>query len=58
MTQLSRWYDTQVVYKGTFHTRLNGRFKRSINLSDALEIIKTATGLKFDIVGRNIIIRE
>ncbi len=58
MSQLARWYDIKAVYNKNNTTRLYGRFKRSNNLSDALEILKAATGLKFDIEGREVVICE
>lgn len=56
MRQLSRWYDTEVEYKGAKDVFLNGRFKRNNNLSVALKILQTAANVKFMIVGRKIIV--
>lgn len=58
MRQLARWYNLDVVYRGTnSQKRFSGKISRLMALTDVLEILEQG-GLKFDVQGRKITLRS
>ncbi|RWY53998.1 FecR family protein [Mucilaginibacter gilvus] len=56
LRQASRWYDVDVIYKGTIpHREFNGRIARSVKASELLNMLEY-TGVKLKIEGKNIIV--
>lgn len=55
--QLSRWYDLEIKYKGVVPDKTySGSIKRSVNLSEALEMLQFVSDAQFEINGRQLII--
>jgi ferric-dicitrate binding protein FerR (iron transport regulator) len=51
LRQVSRWYDVDVVYKGSISDeRFGGRIKRDVPLSRVLQLLQN-TGAKFQLQG-------
>lgn len=53
MNQLSRWYDVNVVYKGTIKDKFTGIINRNLPVSVVLEMLQQSTA-HFNIDGRTI----
>lgn len=47
MRQISRWYDVQIVYKGTVTGHLGGTINREANVSQVLKILEMTGAAKF-----------
>ena len=56
MRQLSRWYDVEIEYKGKTEDLFIAEMRRNIKLSDALRALELTWKVKFDIVGKKIIV--
>ena len=57
MRQLSRWYDIDVVYRTrNIATSFVGEVPRTSNLSDVLKVIELTSKLRFEIVGKKVIV--
>jgi transmembrane sensor len=58
MRQLSRWYDVDVVFKGTTNEPLtfNGTISRYATLSTVLRMLESTGDVKFSIEGKRIIV--
>lgn len=58
MRQVSRWYDVEVVYEGTFSKKqLRGKVPRSEALSELMNMLHYA-GLRYRMEGRKIIVMQ
>ena len=56
MRQLSRWYDVEIEYKGKTDDLFIAEMRRNIKLSDALKALELTGKVKFDILGKKIIV--
>lgn len=54
MRQISRWYDVDVDYKGNISLHFAGTMSRNVNISQVLEILEKAGGIKTVVAGRKI----
>lgn len=54
MRQISRWYDVDVEYKGNISLHFAGTMSRNVNISQVLEMLEKAGGLKTNVTGRKI----
>lgn len=55
MREVSRWYDVEVVYKGTFtQSKYWGVVSRSKNISEVLKMLQLTAKINFKIEGRRI----
>ena len=54
MRQISRWYDVEVEYKGNISLHFAGTMSRNVNISQVLEMLEKAGGLKTAVTGRKI----
>ncbi|MDQ7948352.1 MAG: FecR domain-containing protein [Pedobacter sp.] len=50
MTEIARWYDIDVEYKGTINKHFGGSISRQVPISKVLTLLQTTGGVKFDIV--------
>ncbi|MBS1919474.1 MAG: FecR domain-containing protein [Bacteroidetes bacterium] len=56
LRQLSRWYDVNVIFKGTIPQRIfEGEMQRSLNLSQVLRILEK-NNVHFRIEGKNLVV--
>jgi len=56
MSQLSRWYNVDIVYQGAIsNDYYEGRISRNVNLSEVLKILENG-GVNFKIEGRKLIV--
>jgi ferric-dicitrate binding protein FerR (iron transport regulator) len=56
MRQISRWYDVDVEYKGNSSLHFAGTISRNVNISQVLEMLEKAGGIKTTITGKKIIV--
>jgi ferric-dicitrate binding protein FerR (iron transport regulator) len=56
MRQAERWYDMNVVYKGTSNDRFSGEIPRNANLSQLLNVLAATNKIKFEINGNTVTI--
>ncbi|MBK1442320.1 DUF4974 domain-containing protein [Parapedobacter sp. ISTM3] len=58
MAQLSRWYDVEVKYQGTYPTNkgYSGAIRRNVNISEVLEMLSYVSGAAFTIAGNTVTI--
>ena len=56
MRQLSRWYDVEIEYNGKTDDLFFADMRRNIKLSDALKALELTGKIKFDILGKKIIV--
>jgi ferric-dicitrate binding protein FerR (iron transport regulator) len=56
MRQISRWYDVEVEYKGNSSLHFAGTISRNVNISQVLEMLEKAGGIKTSIIGKKIIV--
>jgi len=57
MNQIFRWYDVEVVYKGTPDLkRYSGNIRRQATLNQVLEMLNAVSGKKFELKGRTVIV--
>jgi len=56
MRQLSRWYDVEIEYKGKTEDLFIAEMRRNIKLSDALRALELTGKVKFEILGKKIIV--
>lgn len=55
MTQLTRWYDVEVIYEGTVPEKgYNGRIRRTVNLSKVLDMLTYLTGAQFTVKDKRV----
>jgi ferric-dicitrate binding protein FerR (iron transport regulator) len=54
MRQISRWYDVEVEYQGNISLHFAGTMSRNVNISQVLEMLEKAGGLKTAVTGRKI----
>lgn len=55
MRQIARWYDVEVIYRGSFgHLKFGGYVSRSKNISAVLSIMESTGKVHFNIEGRRI----
>jgi ferric-dicitrate binding protein FerR (iron transport regulator) len=54
MRQISRWYDVEVEYKGNISLHFAGTMSRNVNISQVLDMLEKAGGLKTAVTGRKI----
>lgn len=58
MRQLERWYDVRVTYKGEIpDEEFVGIVSRNVNISEILNMLETAGNVKFEVIGKNIIVK-
>jgi transmembrane sensor len=58
MRQIARWYDVQIVYKGSVpKDEIVGRIPRSVDVSEVLHIMELI-GIRFKIDGKTIIVND
>jgi transmembrane sensor len=51
MTQIGRWYNVRIIYKGTVKQHFWGSVSRDVSLSQLLKVLETAGGVKFQTEG-------
>ena len=51
MTQIGRWYNVRIVYKGTVKQHFWGAVSRDVSLWQVLKVLETAGGVKFNVEG-------
>ena len=56
MRQLSRWYDVEIEYKGKMDDLFIAEMHRNIKLSDALKALELTGKVRFEILGKKIIV--
>ncbi len=56
MSQVSRWYNVDVEYKGTISRHFWGSISRDVNLSQVLKILEATGGVKFKLEENRIIV--
>ncbi|MBO9620392.1 MAG: FecR domain-containing protein [Niabella sp.] len=56
MDQLSRWYDLEVIYKGTINKHFGGTISRELPASDVFKMLELTGEVKFIIQGRKVIV--
>jgi transmembrane sensor len=57
MRQLQRWYDIEVQYNGSVDNgAFRGRIYRNVHLSDVLDILQEAGGVKFKLEGKTLVV--
>ena len=54
MRQIARWYDVEVVYKGTYSKHFRGMISRNVNISQALKMLELTSETHFKIDGKTI----
>ena len=58
MRQVARWYDVEVVYKAKIDETFSGELPRSQNVSQLLAMMEATGSVKFEINGKQIIVRS
>ena len=60
MNTLSRWYDVDIYFESEDLKRrhFSGTIEKYSNIKSFLEVFETGTGIKFDIYGHKISIRQ
>jgi transmembrane sensor len=56
MRQISRWYDVEVEYKGNISLHFAGTISRNVNISQVLEMLEKAGGIKTTIKGNKVLV--
>lgn len=56
MRQISRWYDVEVEYKGNIPLHFAGTISRNVNISQVLEMLEKAGGIKTTIKGNKVVV--
>jgi len=56
MRQVSRWYDVEVEYKGNISLHFAGTISRNVNISQVLEMLEKAGGIKTTLKGNKVIV--
>lgn len=56
MRQISRWYDVEIEYKGIVNQRFWGSISKNVNVSQVLQILEAAGGVKFMVEGKKIVV--
>ena len=56
MRQISRWYNVEVEYKGKISLHFAGAISRNVNISQVLEMLEKAGGIKTTIKGNKVIV--
>ncbi len=56
MRQVSRWYDVEVEYNGKISLHFAGAISRNVNISQVLEMLEKAGGIKTSIKGKKVIV--
>ena len=56
MSQLSRWYDVEIVYQKKINTRFYLEMSRNTKLSEILKVLELTGNIKFEIIGKKIIV--
>ena len=54
MRQISRWYDVEVEYKGNISLHFGGSMSRNVNISQVLDMLERAGGIKTSVTGKKI----
>ncbi|MES2777884.1 MAG: FecR domain-containing protein [Bacteroidota bacterium] len=54
MRQLSRWYDIDIVYKGTITGHIGGTISRDVNASKVFEMMEMTGTIRFEVSGRQV----
>lgn len=58
LRQAERWYDVQFEYKGGIAARFSGQISRSANAEQLLKILELTGKVKFEIHGKNIVVKQ
>jgi len=56
MRQISRWYNVEVEYKGNIRLHFVGTISRNVNISQVLEMLEKAGGIKTTLKGNKVIV--
>jgi ferric-dicitrate binding protein FerR (iron transport regulator) len=56
MRQVARWYDVDVVFRHKVNGHIGGSVSRNANISEVLKILELTGAVKFEIVGRKVIV--
>lgn len=56
MTQIGRWYNVRIIYKGTVKQHFWGAVSKDLSLSQVLKVLETAGGVKFHMEGDTVIV--
>ncbi|MBV4360521.1 FecR family protein [Pinibacter aurantiacus] len=56
MRQIARWYDVDVVFRHKINGHIGGSVSRNANISEVLKILELTGAVKFEIVGRKVIV--
>ncbi|MBO9204778.1 MULTISPECIES: FecR family protein [Niastella] len=54
MRQITRWYDVEVEYKGNITLHFAGAISRNVNISQVLQMLEKAGGIKTSITGKKV----
>jgi ferric-dicitrate binding protein FerR (iron transport regulator) len=57
MRQIARWYDVDVVFRHKANGHIGGSVPRNANISDVLKILELTGVVKFEVVGRKVIVQ-
>ncbi|MEZ2445026.1 FecR family protein [Chitinophaga sp. RCC_12] len=58
LRQAARWYDIQIEYKGGISARFSGQISRSANAEQLFKILELTNKVRFEIHGRNIVVKQ
>ena len=59
MRQVARWYNIDVSYIGNIsNDEYVGIISRDVNISEILKMLETSSDLKFEIIGKNVIVKN
>lgn len=56
MRQVSRWYNVEVVYRGSVSSHFWGSISRSVNISSVLQMLEATGAVKFKVEGNKVIV--
>jgi transmembrane sensor len=56
MRQIARWYDVDVIYRGTVSKHFIGTISRNVNLSQVLTMLQQTGEVKFLIEGKKVVV--
>ncbi|MGF6850791.1 transmembrane sensor [Chitinophaga sp. W3I9] len=58
LRQAARWYDIQIEYKGGISARFSGQISRSANAEQLFKILELTNKVRFEIHGKNIVVKQ
>jgi transmembrane sensor len=56
MSEIARWYDIDVEYRGTINRHFGGSISRQVAISKVLTLLQSTGGVKFKVEGRRVIV--